>query len=205
MTALLDLEDLACERDGRRLFDGISLTLGAGDYCELTGPNGSGKSTLLRCVAGLFDQFEGRVSAAPLLFQGHRPATSDRLTPHENLRWLLGFEADDHDDDGGGEPQPGADAIEAALVRVGLGAYVMEPCAQLSAGQRRRVSLARLSLTGRKLWLLDEPLTALDVAGVGLVGELISAHRAAGGAVVCATHQSLELTAARALELDGAR
>ena len=181
---LLAVSALRCERDGRVLFSDLSLTLGAGAFCELVGPNGSGKSTLLRCIAGLYRQYDGAVAASALLYYGHRAASAARLTPLENLRWLLALE--------GAEATADA-ALEGALETVGLGAYVEDPCDQLSAGQRRRVGLARLVLTERRLWLLDEPQTALDRAGSALLEDLLTKHRAGGGAVLCATHQAIEL------------
>ncbi len=188
---LLTLSGLACQRDGRVLFAGMDLTLGSGDYVELTGPNGSGKSTLLRCVAGLFADYEGHVAAAPFRYLGHKPGVSLLLTPLEQLEWFMSMT------ETSGEP-------DAALGRVGLAGYGHVRCQQLSAGQQRRVALARLVLCSHRLWLLDEPLTALDEQGQQLVRELIAEQRAGGGAVLCATHQRLELAGAVSIDL-GAR
>ncbi len=185
---LLKAEALSCERDRRRLFAGLNVEVAAGDYLELTGPNGSGKSTLLRCLAGLFADYEGQVEAAPFLYLGHKAAVSQLLTPREQLEWFARLTATRLD---------GTEALE----RVGLAGYEDVRAQQLSAGQQRRVALARLFMSERPLWLLDEPLTALDTQGQLLVAELIDGHRAGGGGVVCATHQSLALEGVRSLEL----
>jgi heme exporter protein A len=186
--AVLTLHALSCQREGRRLFHELNFTVDAGDYVELTGPNGSGKSTLLRSIAGLFQDYEGAIDCASFLYLGHRAAVSPLLTPLDNCRWfldLLGMSAD---------PLP-------ALARVGLAGYEDIACQNLSAGQQRRVALARLLLVQRPLWLLDEPLTALDDAGARLVSAMILEQLARDGAVVCATHQSLDLEPARPLML----
>jgi heme exporter protein A len=186
--SVVTLSALSCQREGRRLFHDLSFTVSAGDYVELTGPNGSGKSTLLRSIAGLFQDFDGTIECASFLFLGHRAAVSPLLSPLDNCRWfldLLGASAN---------PLP-------VLERVGLAGYEDISCQSLSAGQQRRVALARLLLVKRPLWLLDEPLTALDDAGADLVATMISEHLASQGAVVCATHQSLALAGTRALRL----
>jgi heme exporter protein A len=189
---LLEIEDLSCVRDGRALFAALDLSLGAGDCVALVGPNGSGKSTLLRCVAGLFPDYDGRISAAGFQYLGHRPGVSLALSARENLRWYgsLGGTALD---------------VEAVLERVGLPGYADVRCHRLSAGQQRRVALARLLLGPGRLWLLDEPFTALDDAGQMLVRTLISEHLAGNGAALCATHQPLEVPGAGTLALGGGR
>jgi heme exporter protein A len=166
------------------LFDNLDLDIRAGDVIELTGPNGSGKTTLLRCLAGLTGDFDGRVEhAGALRYVGHRGGLNVQLTPLENLRWYAAIE--------GAAPQD--DVLAALLVRVGLAGYELTPCQQLSAGQQRRAALARLGFDSAALWLLDEPLTALDDDGCALVRDLLQRHRVAGGAALCATHQSLHL------------
>ena len=187
-TPVVTLSALSCSREGRRLFHDLNFAVAAGDYVELTGPNGSGKSTLLRSIAGLFQDYDGGIESTSLLYLGHRAAVSPLLTPLDNCRWfldLLGASAD---------PLP-------ALARVGLAGYEDVDCQSLSAGQQRRVALARLLLVQRPLWLLDEPLTALDDAGARLVSAMIKEQVARQGAVVCATHQSLGLAHTRALML----
>lgn len=189
MTApLLTLSGIACQREGRDLFDDLNYQVAPGDYVELTGPNGSGKSTLLRSIAGLFTDYSGAIEAAPFLFVGHRAAVSPLLSPLDNCQWFLDLVGSDAD------PLP-------ALERVGLAGFEEVLCQQLSAGQQRRVALARLILAQRPLWLLDEPMTALDDSGQRLVCQLIEQQLETAGAVICATHQSLGLSTARALVL----
>jgi len=187
---LLEVADLACERDGRMLFDDLRIRLGAGDCLELRGPNGSGKSTLLRAIAGLYPDYTGTIRAADSLYLGHRPGVSTLLTAEENLRWYSVL-------------RPGGRTAAGALAAVGMEGYERVPCGQLSAGQLRRVALARLLSCPAPLWLLDEPLTALDAAGQDLVRALVVAHLEAGGAALCATHQGLGLAGAGVLQLGG--
>ena len=179
---LLNLVNLSCEREGRRLFSGLNLSLAAGEVTALTGPNGSGKSTLLRCITGLYPDYEGDVEAASISYLGHRPAVSPSLSVLENLRWFASLSP--------AGTSAAADLVER-LDAVGLAGYEDVLCGRLSAGQHRRVALVRLGLDDSPLWLLDEPFTALDVNGQDLVRSLIADHRARGGAVLCATHQEL--------------
>lgn len=179
---LLALKEVVCVRGGRRLFDRVSLALDAGECVEVRGANGSGKSTLLRAVAGLFPNYLGVVEAAPCSYLGHKNAVTALLSPLDNLRIYEGRRA--------------GSAIDA-LAQVGLGDALRQPCGRLSEGQRRRVALARLLLGGQPLWLLDEPLTALDDAGRALVQRLAAEHCAGGGGVLCATHQALARSARR--------
>ena len=174
------MTDLACTRGGRQLFGGFDLTLDAGRCKEVHGANGTGKSTLLRIAAGLFSDYSGEVEAAPCHYLGHRNGVSGLLSPLENLRPYA---------------QLGRGPARRALVRVGLGEQLDVPCGQLSQGQQRRVGLARLLLGDKPLWLLDEPLTGLDADGRGLGRALVEEHCAGGGAVLCATHQSLGCSA----------
>jgi len=190
-TALLNLEGLACERDHRLLFQHLDLTLLQGEILELTGPNGSGKTTLLRCLAGLSSDFEGEIEIGSFLYLGHASGISSLLTARENQHWyasLTGLEVTDSE-------------LDTALARVGLDGYQNVPCGQLSAGQKRRVVLSRLLFSQALLWLLDEPLTALDQQGITLIGELMREHSARDGGVLYATHQSLTLPNLRELDL----
>ncbi len=189
--SLLALRDFSCERDGRMLFRNLALTVAPGECVELRGPNGSGKSTLIRAVAGLFPDFTGTIEAAECLYVGHRAGIAALLSAEENLRWYAAL-------------RPGGLGVGAALERVGMAGYERVPCQHMSAGQQRRVALARLVLCPAPLWLLDEPLTALDAAGQRLVLELIGEQRRRGGAALCATHQPLEIAGARVLDLAGA-
>jgi heme exporter protein A len=200
---LLAIHGLACERDGRWLFRDLALAVLAGECIELAGPNGSGKTTLLRIVAGLYPDYSGTVAAAECLYVGHRPGVSAVLTAAENLEWYTALQ-------GRAALAPGEDVlprgerIDAALARVGMAGYENVPCRQMSAGQLRRTALARLLLGGAPLWLLDEPMTALDADGQAVVRAILGDHLARGGAALCATHQPLGIAQARRLELDGA-
>lgn len=192
---LFEAQDLRCERDERLLFAGLALRLDPGGVLQLAGPNGSGKTTLLRAVAGLGSRVEGemRWRGEPLpgaawemrrdsLYLGHEAAVKPGLSAIENLRWHVALWG----------RQRGI-TLEEALVRVGLGRFVDTPARQLSAGQKRRIALARLLLSTASLWILDEPFTAIDVAGVAQIEELIDAHARAGGAVMLCTHHHLAL------------
>ncbi len=185
---LLSAQGLSCRRGARTLFAGLSFDLGAGQLIALTGPNGSGKSTLLRVLAGLSRADEGRVDMASvegaeaqerLHYYGHREALRDALTARENLEFSVALLCGD----------PGK--VDLALSRMEARRLAHLPVRVLSAGQRRRVALARLIAAPRPLWLLDEPLTALDAAGQALVSELVAEHIAGGGGAIVATHQPL--------------
>jgi heme exporter protein A len=151
----------------------------------LTGPNGSGKSTLLRCIGGLFPDYSGTIRVDTLEYLGHRPGVALALSPLENLRWYADLA-------GPVRQTTRPDPVEL-LERVGLAGYEDMLCQHLSQGQLRRVALARLMLGNGRLWLLDEPFTALDVNGQALVRSLVVEHLQAGGAALCATHQTLEV------------
>ena len=205
--SLLTLKDLCCVRGGRPLFSGLNLALHAGQCVEVRGPNGSGKSTLLRLAAGLYPDYEGGVEAAACFYLGHRPAVSALLSPLENLQWYAkaGPAAVEPGVDGlaagdTGATRPGRDPMEA-LAAVGLEACSAVPCGRLSQGQQRRAGLARALLSPHRLWLLDEPLTALDEQGRALVASFVTEHCAAGGAVLCATHQPLGAAGSLTIDL----
>ncbi|MFT7287504.1 MAG: heme exporter protein A [Halieaceae bacterium] len=180
---LLDAVDLGIERGGRQLFRELSLRLQPGEIVHLRGPNGSGKTTLLRILAGLSRHgFDGRlVVQGPCLFIAHQSAVKGLLSARENLRWHPSGES--YEEEG---------AIDAALEAVGLYGYEDMPARQLSAGQQRRVNLARLYLSRRPLWLLDEPFTAIDLAGVAKLQQRFCEHADGGGAVLLTSHQSLD-------------
>ena len=193
---MLEAHDLAARRGHSTLFSGVSFRLAQGRVLTLTGPNGSGKTTLLRILAGLTAPWSGTVRwqdqpIAPFaprirqdaLLAGHVPGLKDELTAAENLEVQCAL---------AGQPVASAN-VRAALEAVALGAAHALPAAVLSQGQRRRIGLARLMLVQRPLWLLDEPATALDTAGLGLLARLVAAHVVAGGIVVATTHQALDL------------
>jgi heme exporter protein A len=193
---MLEAQDLAARRGHSTLFTGVSFRLAQGRVLTLTGPNGSGKTTLLRILAGLTAPWSGHVrwqdqAVTPFaprirqdaLLAGHVPGLKDELTAAENLEIQCAL---------AGQPVP-ASNVRAALEAVALGAAHALPAGVLSQGQRRRVSLARLMLVQRPLWLLDEPATALDTAGLALLARLVGAHVVAGGIVVATTHQALDL------------
>ena len=181
---LLEASDLGVERGGRELFRGLALRVAPGDIVHLRGVNGAGKTTLLRILAGLARHGHDGVitTRADALFIGHHSAVKGLLTPRENLRWHPA-----------GESFADPVAVDEALAAVGLYGYEDVPAAQLSAGQQRRVNLARLFLTQRSLWLLDEPFTAIDVAGVARLQQRFLRHANDGGGVLLTSHQSLDL------------
>lgn len=191
-TPRLTARGLGFERAGVGIFNPVDLEVCGGEAIEVVGPNGSGKTTLLRCLAGLNPDHLGEVfRSGPIAWVGHRVGLNPSLTGLEQLGWYASL--------CGVSPPP--ERLRAALERAGVAGAARVPCGHLSEGQRRRVALARLLVDAAEVWLLDEPLTALDDEGRATIRELIEGHRQAGGAVVCATHQSLELGAARTLDL----
>jgi heme exporter protein A len=189
-----------CVRGGREVFSGLDFEASAGEALAVTGPNGSGKTSLLRLIAGLLTIADGAIGlegGAPELtlaeqahYLGHRDALKPALSVLENLAFWRDFLDGEAFDAG------------ASLAAVGLGHAAHLPAAYLSAGQRRRLSLARLLAVRRPIWLLDEPANALDTAGQGLFVELMSDHLSRGGLIVAATHAPLGL-AARELRIGG--
>jgi heme exporter protein A len=194
-------EGLAATRGGRTVFEHVSFALGPGEMLAVTGPNGAGKSTLLRLVAGLLRPAAGAVRANPapeaglssvVHYFGHLDALKPALTVADNLgfwRRVYGGTGD----------------LEAALDAVGLAHLIDLPAERLSAGQKRRVALARLLVSARPLWLLDEPATALDAGAEAMLGRLISAHLAGGGLVMAAIHRPLTVEPTARLALGTAR
>lgn len=195
----LTAQDLAVRRSGRRIFSDLSFTLCPGEALMVTGRNGAGKSTLLAVLAGRLKPEAGTLTVSEvgeatlsecLHVVGHRDGLKSPLTAEENLafaRDLLGA--------------PTA-SPRAALEELGLGHALRLPVAYLSAGQRRRVALARLLVCRRPLWLLDEPTAALDAASQEVLAGMMARHRATGGLVIAATHQALGLADAQELRIE---
>jgi len=193
---LLSGDQLSCVRQDRVLFEQLSLALEAGEVLQIAGRNGAGKSSLLRILAGLAEPADGQIHykgvalakaaddyAADLCFIGHLSGVQPQLTALENLAfWRACFQLDVADD-------------WALLANLGLAGLEDIPCQLLSAGQQRRVSLCRLWLTRAKIWILDEPFTALDQAAIAQLQQRISLHCQEGGAVLLTTHQSFSIPA----------
>jgi len=191
----LQVMDLSCVRGGRLVFSGVSFRVERGQLLAVTGPNGSGKSSLLRLLAGLLRPQAGNIrlegvgeDEGAVHYLGHADGLKSAQTLRETLRfWTTVYQ------------QRGRVALESdleeAATRVGLRHALALPVGVLSAGQRRRASLARFILSERLLWLLDEPLTSLDREGELMLGSLMERHLASGGIVVAATHQNLPIEA----------
>ncbi|THD44199.1 MAG: heme ABC exporter ATP-binding protein CcmA [Bradyrhizobium sp.] len=200
----LAAENVAIERGGRLVIAGLSFEARSGAPLLLVGPNGSGKSTLLRAIAGLLPltggalTLEGGAADASIGEQahllGHADGLKGALTAHENLAfWAATL--------GGGSLSPAAQAPSDALRRLGLSHIADFPVRALSAGQKRRVALARLVVARRPIWLLDEPTTALDAAAQALFADVMREHLSAGGVILAATHGPIGLDGAAQLML----
>ncbi len=191
-------ENLECVRGGRRVFSSLSFTCAAGEGLLLTGPNGSGKSSLLRLIAGLVQKRSGRLVleggddelsiGQHTHYAGHLDALKTALTAYENLEFWAALY--------GGNP-------DAALEGFNLSHLSDIPAGFLSAGQKRRLGLARLFLGTRPLWLLDEPSVSLDAASRDILGAIMKAHIEAGGLLIAATHVTLGVEFTRELKLGG--
>ena len=195
----LSASDLACKRGGREVFAGVSFSIAPGEALAVRGRNGAGKSSLLRLVVGLVRRTGGRLileGGDPELsigeqahYLGHQDALKPSLSVGENLKFWSGFLGASGADTGG------------ALVAVGLASLADLPAAYLSAGQRRRLSIARLLTVRRPIWLLDEPGSSLDAAAQKRLGELMAEHLGGGGLLVVATHGEIGIGGANELRL----
>jgi heme exporter protein A len=191
-------ENLTCIRGNRLVFRNVAFRVGAGQALSLEGPNGAGKSSLLRMIAGFLKPAAGAIlldsDGAETIdseergrfagWLGHHDAAKPQLSPHETLQFFAALY------------RIAAD-IDTALDEVGLSKARDLPAQYLSAGQKKRLSLARLKLTNRRLWLLDEPLAALDTAGKSLAAQFIASHIASGGIAIVATHEPLGVDCSR--------
>jgi heme exporter protein A len=202
---LLQAVDLECERDERLLFQNLSFSIVPGTLTRVEGPNGSGKTTLLRILAGLNDARSGDIlwCGQPrghdresfhrnTLYLGHRPGIKPLLTPMENLRALMA-----------GRRPVNDEVLAQALAGTGLAGYEHVPCRNLSAGQQRRVALARLLIADEPLWLLDEVFTAIDADGVQAIETLLKQRAAEGGAILVTTHHDLQVEGMGRITLGG--
>jgi len=193
---MLEIQSIECVRDDRLLFSDLSFSVADAEVLQIEGPNGSGKTSLLRIICGLRLPDAGKIKwrgetiasnredyYADMVYIGHLPCVKADLTVLENVRSLLDTRS----------LSLSNSIIEAALAKVGLASYEDVPGKALSSGQRRRILLAFVELSQAKLWILDEPLTALDVQGVELMESMILEHRQAGGSVVFTTHHGMQL------------
>ena len=206
---MLEAIDLGCTRGDRRLFTGLNFSLGRGELIELRGANGSGKTSLLRIICGLASPAEGEVRwqgksirslgeeySGSVAYLAHQNGVKDELSAIENLRIACGVS---------GNALSRSEA-QAILGSVGLARQQNLPARSLSAGQKRRVALARLLASQASVWILDEVLTSLDDAAIQFSRRFIGDHLSNGGLAIIATHQELALTANRVqrIELSGA-
>lgn len=200
---MLSITKLMCERDDRVLFQSLDYRFPSGSITQLEGKNGAGKSTLLRILAGLYTSYAGKVLwgdsllssskiefNSQMLFIGHRSAIKSTLTPLENLRFLMGLQQSFTEE-----------ALFEALDKVGLFGYEEVLCRNLSAGQQRRVALARLYLTNASVWLLDEIFTAIDKEGVLQLESFLYQKARAGVTIILTTHHQLDIPGLQTLNL----
>ena len=191
--------DLACVRGGREVFRGLAFTVQAGEALVVTGPNGAGKSSLLRMVAGLVRPQQGQLEleggdveltrGEHVHYLGHQDALKPSLSVRENLGFWAALLGGD------------GTKTDVALAAVGLGGLAQLPAVYLSAGQRRRLAVARLIAVERSIWLLDEPTSTLDAAAQAMLADLMRAHLAGHGVILVASHGPIGLDGAKELRL----
>ncbi|MEO1140158.1 MAG: heme ABC exporter ATP-binding protein CcmA [Pseudomonadota bacterium] len=189
----LTVDKVCVARGGVRVLEGVSFAVVSGEALVLRGPNGSGKTTLLRTLAGLQPPLDGRIEtpADSIVYAGHADGVKPSLTVEENLHfWAQVF---------------GQKDISLALAAYDLTPLRARPAGLLSAGQKRRLGLARLLVTHRPVWILDEPTVSLDATAVEMFAAVIRAHLASGGVAILATHIDLGLTEARVLDVSPLR
>lgn len=186
---LLAVDQLTVSRGSLAVLEVVSFSLASGHALVLRGPNGIGKTTLLRTLAGLQPPLAGRISMPPeaMAYAAHADGLKATLSVRENLQFWAAIYA--------------TDTVETALAQMNLTALQHRTAASLSAGQKRRLGLARLLVTGRPVWVLDEPTVSLDAASVALFAQAVRAHLATGGAALMATHIDLGLSEAKVLDL----
>lgn len=208
-TPALRLDNLHCERDDRVLFTGLSVDIYHGDTVQIVGPNGAGKTSLMGLITGTGVLDEGEIywqgKAARgyhfysnLLYLGHAPGVNVSLTALENLRWYFGLNGTKSPN---GSTIPSDDKLLEALAMVGLEDYDDVQCDHMSAGQQRRVALARLYLSQARLWVLDEPYTAIDKVGVAALEARFQEHVQNDGIIILTTHQSPKLNPLKVINL----
>ncbi len=204
MVIRLSAHDLGCVRGGREVFEGLNFTVAAGEALAITGRHGAGKTTLLRLIAGRLEPAHGRLEltggapdaslAEQAHYLGHRDALKPALSVLENLQFWQAFL-------GGTDASIGS--ALTALEAVALDGLAGLPAAYLSAGQRRRLAIARLVAAPRPIWLLDEPTAALDTASQARLADLMRAHLAGAGLIIAATHGPLGLDGMREMRIEG--
>lgn len=202
--SLLSAQNLSCERGYRQLFRQLDLSVSSGELLRIAGSNGSGKSTLLNVLTGLSSDYHGELFwcgeplqsvrheyQAAMCYLGHNKAVKPQLTVSEHLQWFRTI-----------YPCRNDESRDAVLYRLGLYRYRDSLCGHLSAGQQQRVALARLLISAARLWILDEPFTAIDRQGVAEFEQVICDFVTAGGAIILTTHHTLQLSMpSRTIEL----
>ena len=194
---LLAISDLTIERGERLLLNEFGFQIGEGEIVQIAGPNGAGKTSLMRVISGLLlpdsGSFKWRnqqvrdpaLFSDEILYLGHKPAVRLQLTPLENLQWFAQLQSQ--------QVKPVGDSdLMSALAALGLTGYEHDLCSTLSAGQKRRVGLARMAISNAPLWVLDEPFTAVDISGVSILSSWIEEYASDGGSILFTTHQAVE-------------